>query len=114
MKKIVELSKKEGLHQIMINSKTPITKEQIEHLIPPGVKVVVEGPRVLWKDVKECLPLHIGIVLLTGGLGLIPYVGFWLYEKWKPLYIVYLDVGHTDDFVNPLLKVKIDYIEEYN
>jgi hypothetical protein len=97
MKKVIELSKVLGDHTIFVNSKTPITQKQIQRIVPQKVKVVVEGPRVLWKDVKENLPIHIGVVVLTGGVGLLGYAGFWIYERWKPLYIVSLDVGELDN-----------------
>lgn len=99
MDKIIRKSILKGDTTLFINSKKPITQEEIQRLVPANVKVVVEGPRVLWKDIQECLPLHITVVLLTCGVGLLGYAGFWIYERWKPLYIVYLDLNEIDKVV---------------
>ena len=112
MKKVIQLSNVTGHHEIFINSKTPVTQEQIKRIVPHDVKIVVEGPRVLWNDVKGFLPVHVGVVVLTGGIGFLGYAGFYLYEKWKPLYIVYLDVTNNT-CINPLIEVKIDTVQDY-
>jgi hypothetical protein len=114
MDKIIRNSIVRGHTTLFINSKRPITQEEIQRLVPANVKVVVEGPRVLWNDVKESLPLHITVVLLTCGVGLLGYAGFWIYERWKPLYIVYLDLNELEKFVNPLFEVKIDTVQDYD
>ena len=112
MNKVREACLFEGEHTVFINSKKPITLAQVKGQVPKGVEVRLEGPRNLWKDVKEFWGAHLGILVFTGGLALFGYVGFWLYEKWKPLYIVYLDVPNKRNtkieyFDNPFQGIKV-------
>jgi hypothetical protein len=107
MNSFIHASNTPGKHEIFINSKTPLTESYLRRFISPRfpVKIKIEGPRVLWDDVKGFYQVHIIIFIITGGLSLLGYLGFWLYEKWKPLYIVTLEVGNQ---INPLFELKID------
>lgn len=115
MNKIREACRVEGKHTIFINSKTPITLAQIKSniYVPEGVKIHLEGPRVLWDDVKGFPEVHIGIFIFTCGASLLGYLGFWMYEKWKPLYIVTLNVQVPSNLstrrysTNPLMEITI-------
>lgn len=96
MNTINNLSMIIGNHQIFVNSKIPLTEAQVRRYVSRKypVKIRVEGPRVLWDDVKEFIGVHICIFVFTCGVSLFGYLGFYLYEKWKPLYIVKLEVGN--------------------
>jgi hypothetical protein len=112
MNKVKEACLVGGEHRVFINSKRFISEAEVKRNVPKEVKVRVEGPRNLYNDVKEFWGAHLGILVFTGGLALFGYVGFWLYEKWKPLYIVYLDVPNKRNnkieyFDNPFQGIKV-------
>ena len=94
--KLFKLSVTEGTHRLFINSSIPLTPwivlQETQPLPPFDVQISVEGPRVLWDDVKEVLTCHVIALVCSGFTSSFVYLGFYLYEKWKPLYVVTLNV----------------------
>ncbi len=90
-----------GSHIIYHNSFYPLTYNQVRALVPAHIDFSL-SKRKFWNDIAECKVLHFIIVVLTGGLVGFVYIGFWLYEKWKPLYIITISDGYNK---NPLFNV---------
>ena len=104
MNQLTRISKTDfpGTYTVFINSKTKITEENVWKYLQNtknSVEIDIEGPRVLLNDIKEYIPIHILVFFITGGLSLFAYLGFYLYEKWKPLYIITIKVNNIKDIV---------------
>lgn len=110
--KLFKLSTIEGTHRLLINSSLPLTPWIVLLETQPldyTVKIRVEGPRVLWDDVKGILTCHIVMLFCSCFTSSFVYLGFYLYEKWKPLYVVTMDVKKWQ--VNSDEKVIAEYQE---
>ncbi len=98
-----------GEHIIYINSKTPITYPQVRALVPPHLDFTL-CKRDLGEDLSEFKCLHFTVIILTAGIALFAYLGFWIYEKFRPLYVVTISIPLTgfdweNQIKNPMLDV---------
>jgi hypothetical protein len=96
--RLLQCCKQKGTYELMINSKTPITQSMIlQQLILNGINIhhlsVSVEKRVLKNDLKEIWIVHLLLTPISLCINLFFYLGFYLYELKKPLYIVKLRVG---------------------
>lgn len=109
--KLLQCCRQKGTYELMINSKTPITQSIIlQELIINGINIhhlsVSVEKRILKNDLKEIWIIHLLLTPISLCLNLFFYLGFYLYELKKPLYIVKLRVGKKEDgIINPLMFV---------
>lgn len=101
--RLLECCRHKGTYELMVNSKTPITTPMllqemvINRINIQHISVSVEK-RNLKQDLKDCWLLHLLMTPLTGCVNLLFYLGFYLYELKKPLYIIKMRVGKKDEY----------------